>query len=180
MKLFSYTVDKNYMFLLCNGLLVFIVKNSGLVGKSPFGDDLTEEHVMKKEGSRPSVRQLSENKAMDGSENVLMDVEEEKEMADWPLVPVGNGDEGEEEDSRPSVPQLSENKAMDGSKNVLMDVEEEKEMADLSLVTVGNGDEGEEDEAGEGPEMMSAEELHKRCDDFIRRMKEGIKIESRS
>jgi hypothetical protein len=48
LKLLSYTVDKNYMFLLCNGLLVFIVKNSGLVGKSPLGDDLTEEHVMKR------------------------------------------------------------------------------------------------------------------------------------
>ncbi|KAE8099975.1 hypothetical protein FH972_017914 [Carpinus fangiana] len=48
MKLFSYTVDKDYTFLLCNGLLVFIVKNSGLVGKSSLGDDLTEEHVMKR------------------------------------------------------------------------------------------------------------------------------------
>ena len=132
------------MFLLCNGLLVFIVKNSGLVGKSPFGDDLTEEQVMKKEDSRPSVPQLSENKAMDGSENVLMDVEEEKEMADWSLVLVGNGDEGEEEGN------------------------------DLIII------ENEEDEEGEESELMSAEELQKRCDDFIRRMKEGIKIESRS
>ncbi|KAE8075522.1 hypothetical protein FH972_014230 [Carpinus fangiana] len=144
MKLFSYTVDKNYMFLLCNGLLVLIVKNSGLVGKSPFGDDLTEEHVMKKEDSRLSVPQLSENKAMDGSENVLMDVEEEKEMAELSLVPVGNGDEGEEEGN--------------------------------GLIIIEN----EEDEEGEEPELISAEELQKRCDDFIRRMKEGIKIESRS
>ncbi|PQQ05057.1 uncharacterized protein Pyn_05274 [Prunus yedoensis var. nudiflora] len=36
-KLFSYSFDKNYMFLLCNGLLVFIVKNSGLIGTSPPG-----------------------------------------------------------------------------------------------------------------------------------------------
>ncbi|XP_059449101.1 uncharacterized protein LOC132180326 [Corylus avellana] len=136
MKLFSYTVDKNYMFLLCNGLLAFIVKNSGLVGKSPLGDDLTEEHVMKKEDGRPSVPQLSENKAMDASEIVVMEVEEEKEMADRSLATVGIGDEGEAEE------------------------------------------EGE-DEEGEESELMSAEELHKRCDDFIRKMKEGIKIESR-
>nr|WAU86937.1 birch protein [Betula platyphylla] len=99
MKLFSYNVDKNYMFLLCNGLLVFIVKNSGLVGKSPLEDDLTEEHVLKKEDSRPSVP-----KAMDGNENVLMEVAEEKEP-----------------------------KAMDGNENLLMEVAEEKEIADWSL-----------------------------------------------
>lgn len=149
------------MFLLCNGLLVFIVKNSGLVGKSPLEDDLTEEHVLKKEDSRPSVP-----KAMDGNENVLMEVAEEKEP-----------------------------KAMDGNENLLMEVAEEKEIADWSLVTVGKRDEAEEeeeegnddgfiiiekeeDEEGEESGLMSAEELNKRCDDFIRMVREGIKFEA--
>uniref|UniRef100_A0A2P2NSR0 Uncharacterized protein n=1 Tax=Rhizophora mucronata TaxID=61149 RepID=A0A2P2NSR0_RHIMU len=59
----------------------------------------------------------------------------------------------------------------------LIDVGEEDEQ--LELVGQGNGaaypDEDGEEEAIELP---SAEELKKKCDDFIRKMKEGIKLEA--
>jgi hypothetical protein len=146
MKLFSYSADKNYMFLLCNGLLVFIVKNSGLVGKSPLGDDLTEEHVVKKEDSLPSVPM-----AIDGNRNELVEVEEEKEMADWSLVTVGKGEEG------------------------LLTIHDEGEEDGNGFIII----EKEEDEEGEESGLMSTEELNKRCDDFIRRVKEGIQLEAK-
>ncbi|KAK9992562.1 hypothetical protein SO802_027547 [Lithocarpus litseifolius] len=142
MKLFGYTIDKKYMFLLCNGLLVFIVKNSGLVGNShsQSGDNLylNEEHGIKNGHRQQSVPELSENKALD----------------------------------------------LDESKIVVMEVEEEQVIANgsLSLITIVGGGENEllttqdeqEEEDGFGP--LSTEELNKRCDDFIRKMKEEIKF----
>ncbi|KAL4642529.1 hypothetical protein ACB092_02G025200 [Castanea dentata] len=139
MKLFGYTNDKNYMFLLCNGLLFFIVKNSGLVGNShsQSGDNLylNEEHGIQNGHRQQSVPELSENKALD----------------------------------------------LDESKIVVMEVEEEQVIANgsLSLTTVVGGEnelltmqDEEEDEFG----LLSTEELNKRCDDFIRKMKEEIKF----
>ncbi|KAF3945485.1 hypothetical protein ACB098_06G081600 [Castanea mollissima] len=139
MKLFGYTIDKNYMFLLCNGLLVFIVKNSGLVGNShsQSGDNLylNEEHGIKNGHGQQSVPDLSENKALD----------------------------------------------LDESKIVVMEVQEEQVIAtgSLSLITVVGGENElltmqEEEEDGFG--LLSTEELNKRCDDFIRKMKEEIKF----
>ena len=128
------------MFLLCNGLLVFIVKNSGLVGNShsQSGDNLylNEEHGIQNGHRQQSVPELSENEALD----------------------------------------------LDESKIVIMEVEEEQVIANgsLSLITVVGGEnelltmQDEEEEDGFG--LMSTEELNKRCDDFIRKMKEEIKF----
>ncbi|XP_050247806.1 uncharacterized protein LOC126695186 [Quercus robur] len=142
-KLSGYTIDKNYVFLLCNGLLVFIVKNSGLVGNShsQSGDNLylNEEHGIKNGYWQQSVPEQSENKALD----------------------------------------------LDESKIVVMEVEEEQVIANgsLSLTTVGGGGENElltmqdeEEEEEDGFGLLSTEELNKRCDDFIRKMKEEIKF----
>ena len=130
------------MFLLCNGLLVFIVKNSGLVGNShsQSGDNLylNEEHGIKNGHRQQSVPELSENKALD----------------------------------------------LDESKIVVMEVEEEQVIANgsLSLTTVVGGEnelltmQEEEEEEEDGFGLMSTEELNKRCDDFIRKMKEEIKF----
>uniref|UniRef100_A0A7N2R5Z2 Uncharacterized protein n=2 Tax=Quercus lobata TaxID=97700 RepID=A0A7N2R5Z2_QUELO len=141
MKLFGYTIDKNYMFLLCNGLIVFIVKNSGLVGNShsQSGDNLylNEEHGIKNGHRQQSVPELSENKALD----------------------------------------------LDESKIVVMEFEEEQVIANrsLSLITVVGGGENElltmqDEEEEDGFGLLSTEELNKRCDDFIRKMKEEIKF----
>ncbi|KAG6724717.1 hypothetical protein I3842_03G270100 [Carya illinoinensis] len=149
LKPFSYTIDKNYVFLLCNGLLVFIVKNSGLVGNnSSLGDDLDEECVMKNGDSRPSELGLSENKASDGSKNALPGVEEEEERANGTLIALGEGENG-----------------------LILTTHDEDEEQDNSLVIIK-----EEEEEVNGLELLSTEELNKRCDDFIRRMKEEIKF----
>ncbi|KAK4577039.1 hypothetical protein RGQ29_027519 [Quercus rubra] len=143
MKLFGYTIDKNYMFLLCNGLLGFIVKNSGLVGNShsQSGDNLylNEEHGIKNGHRQQSVPELSENKALDLDESkiVVMEVEEEQVIANGSL-------------SLTTVV---------GGENELLTMQEEEE---------------EEEEDGFG--LLSTEELNKRCDDFIRKMKEEIKF----
>ncbi|KAM1010395.1 hypothetical protein EV1_045389 [Malus domestica] len=152
---FSINFDKNYMFLLCNGLLVFIVKNSGLIGTSPPGSsNLTnEEHDLKSVESRRKTVELAETKATKSpkakEEVVNVEIEQVKARADEILVSV------EEE------------------KRVLIAAEEEDEYCRNNSLVVDDHDLYEE----EGVEVLSAEELNKKCDDFIRRVKEGIKLE---
>ncbi|RXH90127.1 hypothetical protein DVH24_032484 [Malus domestica] len=143
------------MFLLCNGLLVFIVKNSGLIGTSPPGSsNLTnEEHDLKSVESRQKTVELAETKATKSpkakEEVVNVEIEQVKARADEILVSV------EEE------------------KRVLIAAEEEDEYCRNNSLVVDDHDLYEE----EGVEVLSAEELNKKCDDFIRRVKEGIKLE---
>lgn len=147
LKLFSgYSIDKNYMFLLCNGILVFIVKNSGVINKSPEEketDLVNAKNAIKEKQSEQQVVKLSEEK-------VDMEVEEaqpEKRscvvVADENVVPVAQVD-GDEEEAQ----------------------EQECEI----LIT-------DEDREG-GIGLLTTEELNKKCDEFIRKMKEGIKLEA--
>ncbi|KAL6144035.1 hypothetical protein ACLB2K_054730 [Fragaria x ananassa] len=141
-RLFSFTFDKNYMFLLCNGLLVWIVKNSGLIGTSPQGSNLNndEDHVkINGETQEVEVVELTETNAQMAKEDQVINVETEQVQV--------QEDENEEEDD---------------CINGLVNVEDHDEFE-------GEG----EEEAG----FLSTEELNKKCDEFIRRVREGIKLE---
>uniref|UniRef100_A0A0A0K349 DUF4408 domain-containing protein n=1 Tax=Cucumis sativus TaxID=3659 RepID=A0A0A0K349_CUCSA len=122
----SSTIHKNYMFLLCNGLLVFIVRNSGLIGNT------SDERSSGNEA-------LGAATMADGNRKIESKVEIEEER--------GNG--------------LVVNE--DKIENLITDneVEEERFMS---------YEEEEEEEIDE--------ELNKKCEEFIRKMKAGIKFES--
>ncbi|KAL6140289.1 hypothetical protein ACLB2K_058589 [Fragaria x ananassa] len=128
------------MFLLCNGLLVCIVKNSGLIGTSPQGSNLNndEDDVKINDETREvGVVELTEIKAQMAKEDQVINVETEQVQV--------QEDENEEEDD-----------CING------------------LVHVEDHDESEgEEEVG----FLSTEELNKKCDEFIRRVREGIKLE---
>ncbi|GMI98574.1 hypothetical protein like AT3G13130 [Hibiscus trionum] len=126
LQLFSFSVGKNYMFLLCNGLLVFIATSSGLIGCFAVETDVKPDNKAPRNNKGGGEREL---------EVVLKAEVDHRE--DLPLVVEH---EGEEERSN-------------------------------ELVSI------EEDEDGELG-LMSNEELNKKCEDFIRRMKEGIQFEA--
>ncbi|KAK8505965.1 hypothetical protein V6N13_002622 [Hibiscus sabdariffa] len=134
LQLFSFSVGKNYMFLLCNGLLVFIATSSGLIGgcgvesgtkadKAPRNRKGGGQKELEVESSEPKVS--------------ILKAEVDQREEDLPLVAE---DEGEEERSNELVPV-------------------------------------EEDEDGELG-LMSHEELNQKCEDFIRRMRQGIQFEA--
>ncbi|MBA0758321.1 hypothetical protein Gotri_021329, partial [Gossypium trilobum] len=129
LQLFSSGVGKNYMFLLCNGLLVFIATSSGLIGSSCVETDVKAEKAVKI--SKLEV-EASEPKGSNLKPNVVAEFDQ-REEADVPLVVENEGEE------------------------------------DRSM------EEDEDEELG----GMSDEELNKKCEDFIRKMKEGIKFEAR-
>lgn len=147
LKLFSgYSIDKNYMFLLCNGILVFIVKNSGVIHKSPEekeADLVNAKNAIKEKQSEQQVVKLSEEKV----DMEVAEAQPEKRscvvVADENVVPVAQVD-GDEEEAQ----------------------EQECEI----LIT-------DEDREG-GIGLLTTEELNKKCDEFIRKMKEGIKFEA--
>lgn len=114
------------MFLLCNGILVLIVKNSGLINKS----------------------QPQETNQINGETSIKRSIE---------------------------LPELKTEVAE--GKTVAMEQNSEE---NVLLITEDVADDQiEEDEQGEEEVgLLSAEELNKKCDDFIRKMKEGIKYEA--
>ncbi|KAI4314041.1 hypothetical protein L6164_026984 [Bauhinia variegata] len=123
-QLSSYSIAKSYMFLLCNGLVGFIVKSSGLIdGFSPTHNQSKEPAVDNPESGR------SELKVSDKNGVKTEYPEEEKE----------------------------------GKKLVTEGEEEEEEERNGFLIS-GEGDHDEE----------MTEELNKKCEDFIRKMKEAF------
>ncbi|CAN1858142.1 hypothetical protein LINPERHAP1_LOCUS42754 [Linum perenne] len=110
------TVDKNCMFILCNGILVLIAKSSGLIGNG-------------------------ETSVYEGRNGVgVFELHEE--------------DEEEEEEEE----EISEG---------------EKE--EVRVVSFVSEDLEEEEEEGSG--LLSSEELQRKCEDFINKMKAEIKFE---
>ena len=155
MKLQDYGVDRHYIFLLCNGLLVFIVKNSGLISNSPsWGMDRNDVSIKNRDSHVPAPG-LSKTKPLEV---------EEEERRENRILPTekergGNGVLTTEEEVD------GEEREMDQENWSLAIKEEEEEEVEV---------EEEEQETG----LLSTEELNKKCDDFIKKMKEGIKFEA--
>jgi hypothetical protein len=130
----SFNIDKNYVFLLCNGILVLIVKNSVL--------KISDSHL-------------------DSSANLYGEQNKKSGYSPHKLVEVS-------EITKPAL--VAEEK-------VVVEVEEvrEDEQGGHGIIVV---DEDEEEEEEEVIGLLSTEELNKKCDDFIRKMKDDIKFEA--
>ncbi|KAL2245229.1 uncharacterized protein LOC105174958 [Sesamum indicum] len=133
-------LNKNCLFLICNGLLVFLAKTSGTLVPPPPKQVLEKLYVLEEISAHPKQEEEEETKEKSGQgakDQVSIFIEEEE----------GGGDL---EDERGSC--------------WLFD--------DEQLY----GEEAEEEEEEEEKEEMSTEEMNKKFEDFIRRMKEEIMI----
>ena len=122
------------MFLLFNGLLVFIATTSGLIGRFSVETDFKAEKTMKSKGGSPRELQVGSS-------------EQKGSIAKAKVIP--------EMDSLALV---------QGREDVPLVVQDEGGEQRHELVSV------EEDE--------DEEEFNKKCEDFIRKMKKGIKFEA--
>ncbi|PON94038.1 hypothetical protein TorRG33x02_100770 [Trema orientale] len=204
-QLFTHTIDKNCIFLLCNGLLVFLAKYSGLIRtlslSSPQDHDqsysknimdvsqselsmppLTEgivlgtkeaevesiestESVVIKEATEDQYCFTNQTEAEIENEKPVLEDHEEQERDDEFVV--SNEEEQEEEEEEEEEKE---------EENALVHVQEDKEEHTWSEVDLVQEEEEEEEEVGNG--MLSTEELNKKFDEFIRRMKEELRIEA--
>ncbi|KAL8144803.1 hypothetical protein AgCh_003132 [Apium graveolens] len=188
-KLLSYcTTDRHCIFLICNGLMLLVIKTSGLFASpTPPGTEFyRDSHVI-----RHHHVQLSHHQSADFRENVLVkntvgfdqftESDTKKNVMlqsdDMPEAEAGINikvvTEAEVEQAKIEITEMDQ-----GGECVTSaaDCVEKEAINDLDLVDKQQVHEEEEEEH----EIMlwSTEELNKKCDDFIRKMKYGIKNEA--
>ncbi|XVE50833.1 hypothetical protein DITRI_Ditri01bG0195500 [Diplodiscus trichospermus] len=153
-QLFSHAIDKNCIFLLCNGLLVFLAKF-----KDNLSDDQSfnsyEEDVLELEPKPPLL--LTEA----AMESGVMEESQEENLAvaetngeKWGLMTIEKEEEEEEE-------------------------EENNAPFEQDIGESENQEREEKIELEEENRVLSTEEMNKRFDEFIRKMKEELRIEAR-
>lgn len=163
-------MDKNCIFLICNGILVFLAKSSGFFirfspenelndpllnetgdGKGFRSSGETTDSLLEREASVEEQEQEEQQDSLEEAEASNFTAEEKEQEEQNVLLITTAEEEGEEEGAVHIIEQEEENK----------------------LGAIGFGME----EGGEGNGLViSTEELNKKCDEFIRRMHEEIRI----
>ncbi|GER54047.1 hypothetical protein STAS_31602 [Striga asiatica] len=143
-KLFTCTTERNCIFLICNGILVLIIRTSGLVRK------IAPVKISPKD-VRIDVCNMEEVDEAKGA-NAVMKVEVLEVKGSDRVEKGGIFDPGHEIDKR-EIDHEAQEEDDD-------DEEEEEEEED--------GDENDDEQ------LMSTDELNKKCEDFIKRVKQEI------
>ncbi|KAK9089881.1 hypothetical protein Scep_028963 [Stephania cephalantha] len=139
----AYSIDRSYMFLIFNGILAFLARNSGLILSSPFQIDRHDEKAGPQYGNLEVNYDVS-------TENAIVE-EKSNEGNEVEMVVESRGD----------------------AEQLEAEEEQEDELIDsISIAYEGEEEEEEEDES------LSTEELNKKFDDFIKKMREEIMFES--
>lgn len=157
-------LDKNCLFLICNGLLVFLAKTSGFI-RPPSGPD--QDDVVRTRIS-DTLQSALEKYVLEEVAVLHAPTKEEKDET----APESDSSSGEEVSI--FIAESSEEEL--GGDCGLEDREEEEEKNENSEAESNRfwlfDEDEEEDEEDE--EEMSTEELNRKVEDFIRRMKEEI------
>lgn len=149
-QFFTYSSERNYIFLLCNGILVFIIKNSGLISAN-----ISDQESLKEFKSTEFKNKIIVKSHEWGSDTQFKNQETKIEF----LEKVVETDQNQEKEDK-QIERMSED----------------------NLVSVGTIDENEDQESyveiieelEEDEEEETLEELHKKCEDFIKRIKSEI------
>ncbi|XWS51753.1 hypothetical protein CRYUN_Cryun11dG0010300 [Craigia yunnanensis] len=198
-QFFSHAIDKNCIFLLCNVLLVFLAKYSGLISSSSkynLSDDQSFKSYEDVPQSESIVLEtkaplLEKEVALEGDEavknTIVMEGRQEEEEAEAAAAEIETEnftmEEGEEEGGKWSL--MTSGEEEEEEENAAFVGEDEGELKrsddDFFVQDFGESEnyEEEEEEVVEGSRVLSTEELNKRFDEFIRKMKEEIRIEAR-
>ncbi|KAI3417038.1 uncharacterized protein J3R85_014767 [Psidium guajava] len=197
LRLVTHAVDKNCIFLLCNGILVFLAKNSGFIGTKTRSRRGTSNKEPAKETPYMMGNKLL---ATDIGNGVFPDVTREDFALEeeWKTLNDKNSShedcvvDVEAEDACFHAEECTRDDDDDDADKI-----EQEDYFRFSTLAAGNavaisnsdGDDeldecggAREDETSEyysdGNNALSAEELDKKFDEFIRRMKQGIMIEA--
>ncbi|XP_047313271.1 glutamic acid-rich protein-like isoform X2 [Impatiens glandulifera] len=158
---FNYSSERHYMFLFCNGILAFVIKDSILSANTHMGISSNHPIITSHEEITKKKNEVFEEYQKPES---VHGEEEEVEVENEFLI----AEEREEE-----YP-IEENDDEEYQKPESVHGEEEEEEVENEFMIAEEREEEypvEEDEDEE-------DELNKKCEEFIRRMKQGIKIEA--
>ncbi|XP_058218903.1 uncharacterized protein LOC131329653 [Rhododendron vialii] len=177
-KLLSHAMDKNCIFLICNGILVFLAKSSGFFIRFSPENEL-KDPLLNETGDRKGFRSSGE---MTGSllerEASVEEQEQEEQQDSLEEAEASNFTAEEKEQGEQNV---AEQKREEQNVLLITTAEEEEEEGAVQIIeqeeenklgAIGFGIE----EGGGNGLVISTEELNKKCDEFIRRMHEEIRI----
>lgn len=136
------------MFLICNGILAILAKSSVSSSKTPASDDQSNLGDERQLSSAPTLSSAKAEATVDDQEVQVASVES--------LEDIVLATEEEEEEATSSQALITE---------------EEEYMEEKRECSVKQEEEGNE-------ELASTEELNRRIEEFIRKMKEEIRIEA--
>ncbi|TXG55529.1 hypothetical protein EZV62_020785 [Acer yangbiense] len=144
MQVIANNIDKSYMFLLCNGILVFLVKNSArLVEESQLESDNSSDLINEKKTAKERHNYQPEVVKLSSEENQSIIITKEVTVKE----------EAQE----------------------IEDKEEQEQENDEALIIAAEEYNCDQEDV---TRLLSVEELNKKCDEFIRKMKEEIKFGS--
>lgn len=179
-KLLNYsTTDRHYIFLICNGLMLLVIKTSGLFASPTPGTSYRDSHVI-----RHHV-QLSHHQSADFQVKNNAVFNQFTETNDKKNVRLQSDDllEAKAETNTKVVTEVEEPRIgiteMDQGGECLTSTADcnGKEVIN-DLLDLVDEQQGHEEEEEERITLWSTEELNKKCDDFIRKMKYDIKNEA--
>ncbi|XWS18086.1 hypothetical protein CRYUN_Cryun32bG0011500 [Craigia yunnanensis] len=164
---FTHSLERKYMFLICNGILAFLDKSSVSSSSSLSESDVSAQINLTQtkasvtdevDGDYDHVPLVAEGEEPEDTyKNVVEDQGEQENKF------VGREEEEEEEERESEVSAIVEDgKEYKGESGCLLKQEEQEVGA----------------EVGANEEVPSTEELNRKFEDFIRKMKEKIKIEA--
>ncbi|CAI9756820.1 unnamed protein product [Fraxinus pennsylvanica] len=169
--------NKNCIFLICNGLLVFVAKTSGGSVSSSSGSDVNE---LSHKNIADSLQPTLETKEPTLLIKDVMDVDSTDNEENEELKEENEAEASKELEEEEKEKVLDECSCVDEKKltNLIME--------DLEGDGPGDGGGENESEIGllseeeeeESMEQLSTEELNKKFEDFILKMKEDIKMGS--
>ncbi|KAF8031821.1 hypothetical protein BT93_D0894 [Corymbia citriodora subsp. variegata] len=209
------TLERKFMFLVCNGILAFLAKSAcSSTSSSPSGSDLDGDDEFFRKQDRSALDNLTEDEikvSTSGSsvevvtvedaatpgynkyqDNLVLAAEEEEEGEEEKLLVQGKDTEEEDEAERQGERLLQETEyantgaaeegenetwVVEDDDRLSKEEEEEEEVEEYGYMRK----ETESPAVATGSEeMMSTEELNKKIEEFIRKMKEEIRIEAKS
>jgi len=142
------------MFLICNGILAILAKSSVSSSETPASDDQSNLGDERQLSSAPTLSSAKAEATVDDQEVQVASVES---LEDIVLATEEEEEEEEEEETTSSQALITE--------------EEEEYIEEKRECLVKQEEEGNE-------ELASTEELNRRIEEFIRKMKEEIRIEA--
>ncbi|CAL5190748.1 unnamed protein product [Lathyrus oleraceus] len=187
-ELYTHNIDKNNMFLLCNGLLVFVgltksFSTSSIDNDKPSNNSqyiIVEEEeglqscIVDDEVNEPMLERETEKRISEPDEESAEEEEEKIEVNIEKIILIDE-DQGQEMKEVEEEVELFDKDCEEGDKEseiecILIEensIEEEEEEKDYV---------GEEEEESN---MLNTEELNKKFEDFIRKIKEDLRMDAR-
>ena len=167
--MFTHTIERKYMFLICNGILAFVAKTSLMSSSDSDFDQLLPSNLSETKTTTVSdmvVAPLVESFA--SPENVCLVVEEQQGQEEYSEEV--SEDEDQEQDTktegRESEGYITDEDIKEGESDSEVEMALDDELAETTTTT-------------NNEELLNTDELNRKFEEFIRKMKEEIRIEAR-